>query len=192
MKLNFEEKNETQQQQQRVMAALYHMPCHSIMPTTDDDNYQTDEDDAAAAAASDHNGLCVLGYLLWYLEHLLKSHSNKNPRSEKNFPSTMRPNGWLAAWLSSADNHRHISYLVLCGLTGDEVEAEDGIGWIVWTTMRRDLFLSSCVSECVLSLTLLCVSHYILGFFLVLDADTLLCGVALVKETMSEPRHMGK
>lgn len=36
---------------------------------------------------------------------------------------------------------------------------------------------------CVLSLTLLCVSHYILGFFFVLDADTLLCGVALVKET---------
>lgn len=106
--------------------------------------------------------------------------ATKNPLSEKNFPSTMRPNGWLAAWLSSADNHRHISYLVLCGLTGDEVEAEDGIGWIVWTTMRRDLFLSSCVSVCVLSLTLLCVSHYILGFFLVLDADTLLCGVALV------------
>lgn len=161
------------------------------MPTTDDDNYQSDEDDDAAAAASDHNGLCVLGYLLWYLEHLLKSHSKKkNPRSEKSFPSTMRPNGWLAAWLSSADNHRHISYLVFCGLTGDEVEAGDGIGWIVWTTMRRDLFFSLCV--CVLSLTLLCVSHYILGFFLVLDADTLLCGVALVKETMSEPRHMGK
>lgn len=120
------------------------------------------------------------------------SQQQKNPRSEKNFPSTMRPNGWLAAWLSSADNHRHINYLVLCGMTGDKVEAEDGIGWIVWTTMRRDLFLSSCVSVCVLSLTLLCVSHYILGFFLVLDADTLLCGVALVKETMSEPRHMGK
>lgn len=100
-----------------------------------------------------------LGYLLWYLEHLLKSHSNKNPRSEKNFPSTMRPNGWLAAWLSSADNHRHISYLVRCGLTGDEVEAEDGIGLDGLSGRQWDETCFS-VRVCVVFNSFMCITLY--------------------------------